>query len=269
MTLSPLPPFPQLYPRVLGFDVKQFTNCRHALMLWPLLPLSFAAHLAERGALTRAMTVNVALQVVYCFKFFVWEAGYMASMDIAHDRAGYYIAWGCLAFVPSMYVSHSWWLVNATDRALAAGGPPPELSPAAAAALLAFGLLSVWLNYDADRQRQAVRANPAGLVWGARPRIVRAPYTDETGAARTSVLLASGWWGIASHFHYVPELTASLAWSLPAGGASALPYAYVAFLAVLLVDRAFRDDARCAAKYGKAWAEYRALVPWKVLPGVC
>lgn len=75
-------------PRIFGFDLKQFTNCRHALMLWPLIPLSFAAHMYERGALTNAMVVNVALQVVYCFKFFVWEAGYMASMDIAHDRAG-------------------------------------------------------------------------------------------------------------------------------------------------------------------------------------
>lgn len=46
-------------------------------MLWALLPLSFGAHLFERGALTRAFAVNTALQVIYCFKFFVWESGYM------------------------------------------------------------------------------------------------------------------------------------------------------------------------------------------------
>ena len=238
-------------------------------MLWPLLPLSFAAHLAEHGALTRAMAVNVALQVVYCFKFFVWEAGYMASMDIAHDRAGYYIAWGCLAFVPSMYVSHSWWLVRATDRALAAGAPPPELSPAAAGALLVTGLVSIWLNYDADRQRQVVRERyPNVSVWGAPPVVVHAKYTTETGERRAAILLASGYWGLASHFHYVPELTASLCWSLAAGGGSAIPYAYVVFLAVLLTDRAFRDDARCAAKYGDGWTAYRKLVPYKIIPGV-
>jgi hypothetical protein len=68
----------ELYPRLLGWDIKQFTNCRHGLMLWPLLPLSFAAHAFESKALTAALFVNVALQVVYCFKFFVWERGYSA-----------------------------------------------------------------------------------------------------------------------------------------------------------------------------------------------
>jgi 7-dehydrocholesterol reductase len=190
-------------------------------------------------------------------------------MDIAHDRAGYYLNWGCLAFVPSMYIVHSWWLVTATDRAAAAGAPLPELSPTAAGALFVAGVVFIWLNYDADRQRQEVRARyPAVSVWGASPRVVHARYVTEAGEARSSVLLASGWWGLASHFHYVPELAAALCWSLAAGGASALPYAYVAFLAVLLTDRAFRDDARCKAKYGKAWDEYRALVPWKIIPGV-
>ena len=40
------------------------------------------------------------------------------------------------------------------------------------------------------------------------------------------------------------------------------------FLQILLFDRAFRDDARCAAKYGAHWDQYRALVPYKVVPGV-
>jgi hypothetical protein len=33
---------------------------------------------------------------VYVFKFFLWETGYWSSMDIAHDRAGFYTQWGCL-----------------------------------------------------------------------------------------------------------------------------------------------------------------------------
>ena len=30
------------------------------------------------------------------FQFFVWETGYWGSMDITHDRAGFYLCWGCL-----------------------------------------------------------------------------------------------------------------------------------------------------------------------------
>ena len=37
---------------------------------------------------------------------------------------------------------------------------------------------------------------------------------------------------------------------------------------ILLFDRAFRDDARCAAKYGAHWDQYRKLVPYKVVPGL-
>ena len=35
-------------------------------------------------------------------KFFYWEIGYMRSIDIIMDRAGFYETWGCLTFVPSV-----------------------------------------------------------------------------------------------------------------------------------------------------------------------
>ena len=44
---------------------------------------------------------------VYCFKFFMWETGYWKTMDIAHDRAGYYLCWGCLNWVPAIYTSQA------------------------------------------------------------------------------------------------------------------------------------------------------------------
>ena len=39
------------------------------------------------------------------------------------------------------------------------------------------------------------------------------------------------------------------------------------FLTILLTDRAFRDDNRCAAKYGADWDTYREKVPYKIIPG--
>jgi 7-dehydrocholesterol reductase len=49
---------------------------------------------------------------VYIAKFFWWEAGYMRSIDIMHDRAGYYLCWGCLVWVPSVYTSPAMYLVQ-------------------------------------------------------------------------------------------------------------------------------------------------------------
>ena len=36
------------------------------------------------------------------------------------------------------------------------------------------------------------------------------------GEKKTSLLLASGWWGVARHFHYLPEISASFFWTAPA-----------------------------------------------------
>jgi 7-dehydrocholesterol reductase len=59
----------ELYPRVLGWDVKMFTNCRFGMMAWVLMPLVCAHKSIElNGALTPAMAVNVALQLIYCAK---------------------------------------------------------------------------------------------------------------------------------------------------------------------------------------------------------
>lgn len=84
---------------------------------------------------------------------------------------------------------------------------------------------------------------------------------------RTSYRCA-GWWGLSRHFHYVPEIAAAFLWTLPNLFSRPAAYFYVVFLTLLLTDRAFRDDARCKAKYGADWDKYCQLVPYKMVPGV-
>ena len=80
----------ELYPTVLGFNVKQFTNCRFGMMAWPLIVVSFAAKQhALYGVIADSMVVAVSLQLLKMVKFFSWERGYLHSLDIMHDRAGF------------------------------------------------------------------------------------------------------------------------------------------------------------------------------------
>lgn len=81
----------ELYPRIMGWDVKLFTNCRFGLMAWTILPLVYAWKQSTMYGLTDSMVVSVALQMVYLAKFYHWEMGYMKTLDIMHDRAGFYI----------------------------------------------------------------------------------------------------------------------------------------------------------------------------------
>jgi 7-dehydrocholesterol reductase len=131
------------------------------------------------------------------------------------------------------------------------------------------GSVSILINYLADRQRQQVRAkNGACLVWRSKPSLIEATYITQSGETKQTILLSSGWWGLSRHFHYIPEIMAAFFWSLPALFNSFLPYFYVIFLTILLLDRAFRHDRRCADKYGKYWDEYCEKVPYKIIPYV-
>jgi 7-dehydrocholesterol reductase len=251
----------ELYPRIAGWDVKMFTNCRVGMMFWAVAIVAFCAKNMELhdGQLQIGMAVSVCLQLIYISKFYHWEMGYMCSMDIQHDRAGYYICWGCLVWVPAVYTSQAFYLTNAA----------PDLSLSAAAAIFVLGFLCIWSNYDSDRQRYLFRQSDGKCkIWGRTPDKIVAKY-DSNGVTKQSLLLVDGWWKISRHFHYVPEILASFFWSVSAmDSAFVAPYFYVIYLTILLTDRAYRDDDRCQKKYGKYWKEYCDIVPYKIVPGV-
>ncbi|KAH9667881.1 7-dehydrocholesterol reductase [Citrus sinensis] len=104
----------ELYPRIgKNFDIKVFTNCRFGMMSWAVLAVTYCIKQYEANAKVEdSMLVNTILMLIYVTKFFLWEAGYWSTMDIAHDRAGFYICWGCLVWVPSVYTSPGMYLVN-------------------------------------------------------------------------------------------------------------------------------------------------------------
>ena len=78
-----------------------------------------------------------------------WETGYWRSMDIMHDRAGYYICWGCLVWVPAVYTSPALYLTMHGVQ---------TLSAPLAVTIAAIGAAAIYINYDSDRQRQASAA---------------------------------------------------------------------------------------------------------------
>eukprot|EP00960_Hanusia_phi_P044094 756465-Hanusia_phi.AAC.1 len=203
----------ELYPRFghwiwpIGWDVKLFTNCRFGMMYWGISTLSYAAKQYElHGFVSDSMLVSSLVQVVYVLKFFWWEMGYMNTMDIQHDRAGFYICWGCLVWVPSLYTCHTLFLVN----------NPYTMGRTVTALLLLFGLLGVWINYESDAQKMRFRRSGGKcLIWGKPAKKIVASYTTKDGVKKESLLLLSGWWGVSRHFHYIPELMAAFAWTAP------------------------------------------------------
>lgn len=181
------------------------------------------------------------------------------QVDIIHDRFGFYIFWGCSAFLPSIYTLTSYFLTM----------HPVEWSTLLATMMTLGGLTSVCCNYWADRQRQYFReTSGTKSIWGRAPLTIDAKYTTGDGKERHSLLLASGWWGVVRHINYDFEILLAFCWSLPAGFRAVVPYFYLLFLTILLTDRAYRDEIRCSSKYGQYYDDYCRLVPWKMIPGV-
>lgn len=254
----------ELHPEIFSVSLKQLINCRFAMMGWSVLIVAFAIKQAESNpnandVWATSTAVSVALQLAYILKFFHWEAGYFNSVDIIHDRFGFYIFWGCTAYLPSLYTLATFYLAS----------NPVVISNTYAAALTCMGLGALWANYDADRQRQAFRAcNGRDAIWGKKPTIIHATYTTGDGVQRNSILLASGWWGVSRHVNYVFEIILAFCWSAPAATSKIIPYFYTIFLVILLTDRAYRDEIRCEEKYGEGYRRYCEQVRYRMIPGV-
>ncbi|XP_033741199.1 7-dehydrocholesterol reductase-like [Pecten maximus] len=247
----------ELYPRVFGVDIKVFTNCRFALTVWPILVVLYNLKSYELHGFVNNIFISSVLQLVYTTKFFWWEAGYMYTLDIILDRAGFYICWGCLVLVPSFYASVSMYLVK----------HPVHLEPIIAFLILSCGLASICINYWADLQKQRARETQGNcLIWGRKPKIIKARYTLHTGEEKESLLLVSGWWRVARHFNYFAELLLAFCWTVPCMTLNFAPYAYFVFLTILLVHRSFRDEQKCSRKYGHYWREYCHEVPFRIVP---
>ena len=249
----------ELYPRIFNIDIKLITNCRYGMLSWAILSIIFCMKTFELHGYTDSAFVTCLLTVIYLTKFFWWESGYMKTMDIIVDRAGFYLCWGCLVWVSGLYALPSYFLVT----------HPNHLGLPLTIFIIIAGLTSIYINYDCDRQKIDVRTqNGLCQVWGRQARIIRAKYVLLNGKQSESILLASGYWSISRHFHYIPELMLAFAWSCPCGFHYILPYIYFLFLLTLLMHRAHRDDQKCRLKYGLYWNKYCELVPWKVWPKI-
>ncbi|KAG8467088.1 hypothetical protein KFE25_000404 [Diacronema lutheri] len=257
----------ELYPRLFGVDVKKFVNCRFSMTFWMLAGVSFTYRsYTMHGRLDPAIFFSALSQFIYLVKFFIWEMGYMRSIDIIVDRAGFYETWGCLVWVPCVYTLHTRILVRS----------PSNYSWPFATAIFAVGVAGVLLNYWADSQRMYFREKDGKCtIWGKAPKYIKASYealNRETGKVETheSLLLACGWWGVARHFQYLFELTAAWSWGLLGVGTQngVLPLFYAIFLTILLVDRAKRDEKKCLKKYGEFYKEYMKIVKYKIIPFV-
>ncbi len=250
--------YPNLMPNV---SLKVLINARISLLLWQLVALVCwkANYELTGGLFDWQMNVVTLLSTVYLAKAFYWEDGYMQSFDSNTERFGFLFAWGCIVFVPSMY--------NLPNTTLVGNCQQNDGNKIISQFSFVLGLASVVLSYLTDTQRGRVRqSNGQCTVWGCAPKLIRPKYVDALGKKKNTILLASGFWGLARHMNYLFEWTGFLAMVLPTN--NLLAYIFITFNLCMPIHRTTRDDKKCSQKYGKYWQEYKTLVQYRIVPGL-
>jgi protein-S-isoprenylcysteine O-methyltransferase Ste14 len=216
-----------------------------------LLDLSFAARQVElHGTLSNAMVLVVFFQILYVVDYFYFEDAILTTWDIKHENFGFILAWGCLVWIPFSYSLQPLYLVS----------HPEPLPTWAAIGIFLLNALGFFIFRTSNLQKHRFSSDPMEPIWGEKPEFIQ--------TERGTLLLVSGWWGIARHANYLGDWLMGLAWSLNCGFARALPYFYPFYFAILLLHREWRDARHCAAKYGADWRRYTARVRWRIVPGI-
>ncbi|KAI1314805.1 erg24, C-14 sterol reductase [Mortierella claussenii] len=231
------------------FDIKYFIELRPGLIGWILLNFGMACkQYHDLGRLTNSMIAVQLFETFYVVDSLWNESAVLTTMDITTDGFGFMLANGLLTWLPMNY--------SLQARFLAAY--PVDMSLAHTILVIATQCIGYYIFRGANGQKDRFRRYGV-----ADPRNKGLRYME---TASGSKLLISGWWGTARHINYFGDWLMALAWSLPCGFGSPLPYFYPIYFAVLLLHRELRDEEKCHKKYGKDWEKYCSIVRWRIIP---
>ncbi|KAF7506397.1 hypothetical protein GJ744_011751 [Endocarpon pusillum] len=251
----------ELNPRFgRSWDFKLFHIGRPGLIAWTLIDLSYVAWQYQlHGFVTNSIIIVSILHAVYALDFFINEDWYLRTIDICHDHFGFYLAWGSVVWIPTIYTVQVQYLARY----------PVKLSPLSATIILLTGLGGYALFRSVNHQKDIFRrTNGQCEIWGKKAEYISCKFKTQDGLNHESLLLCSGWWGMVRHANYVGDLVLSYAMCAPCGTTHLLPWTYALFMTLLLMHRCSRDEQRCLEKYGEDWKAYREIVRWRLIPGI-
>lgn len=175
----------ELNPRLpIIDDLKMFVVGRIGMTLWALVLTSFAILQYEKtGFASGAMLVGILLHFEYIIDFFWYEHWYLRTIDIAHDHVGFYIIWGCFAWLPATYTLHAQFLAYSSVGA----------SSGVATLCFTIGTAGYLLFRFANNEKYRVRETKGKCsVWRRPATYITARYATADGAQRESILLTCG-----------------------------------------------------------------------------
>ncbi|KAI9803731.1 MAG: erg24, C-14 sterol reductase [Piccolia ochrophora] len=273
----------ELNPRITlpffgNIDIKTFCELRPGFLGWVLLDLAaMARQYKTHGYLSDSIVLTFLFQALYIFDGWWMEDSILTTIDVTTDGFGFMLSFGDLVWLPFIY--------SIQLRYLAIY--PVQLGVLGILGVVAVNAAGYYVFRASNNQKNRFRNDPSD------PRVSQLEYMETKTGSR---LLTSGWWGLSRHPNYLGDWIMAWAWCMPTGIAGyvvqhrspatgapteleiaqgdargwgmLVTYFYVLYFAVLLIHRGWRDEAKCAKKYGAEWDEYKRRVPSRIVPGV-
>lgn len=270
-------------------DIKAFCELRPGLFGWVLMDLTFMAHQYKTyGFITDSTLLITLFQTGYVLDCYWMEPSMLTTIDIITDGFGFMLAFGDLVWVPFIYSMQARYLAVY----------PFTLGPYGTAGVLAVVGTGYYIFRSSNNEKNRFRTDPTD------PRVAHLKYIETKSGSK---LLISGWWGTARHINYFGDWVMAWAYCLPTGIAGyvvrhsptilddltegsfrmltpgittdvlqgeakgwgmIITYFYVVYFGILLVHREMRDEEKCERKYGEDWKRYKAIVRYRIIPGI-
>ncbi|XP_076837019.1 delta(14)-sterol reductase LBR isoform X2 [Brachyhypopomus gauderio] len=234
-------------PRVGKIDVKQFAMVRIGFIGWAMMDLSYVLTALERGSLSLSLLLVATFQFIYILDFLIDEDSILTTKEFTEESIGFLMILGEYIWIPIFSGLPIYFLLHRPNHIHFLYTIPLLL-------LYGIGFLFYYLS---NEQKSGFRKNPNNPAY-AHLKIIKSPSGEN--------LLVSGWFGWVRHPNYLGDILMMIAWCLPCGFTSLVPYLPALQCIHILRGRAKEIEASCYEKHGVAWEEYCRRIPYKLLP---
>jgi len=259
----------EIQPKAFGINLKLFWIGRVGMLLWTVLGFCHARYQYEKiGMVTYSMMVEWTLAAIYTVDWAWKEEWYIRTIDMHHDRLGFYLFGGILVAFPTIYCAPTYYLAHM-------GTAEDDISFYRAVSVIVlytvfytlFRLCNDEKDYVRNQWKNGVSEDKLLGMFGKKMPVIVAKYRTKDKEHET-ILLSGGLWGITRHLNYTCDLAMTSCYSLVLPWHTIYPHIYLFHMIHLLITRADRDHDKCCVKYGKFWDMYIKAVPYKLLPGI-